>query len=277
MTDTAATTGAASQPRRDRSSDLSASVASVPGSDVGADLAAASAALEGESPQEILRFAAGRYQPGLTLACSFGGPSGMVLLDMMMRIDHTVEVFYLDTDFLFPETYKLRDIAAAKYNFQPTGYMSLLTPAEQAAKHGEALWATDPDACCAVRKVEPNRRALAGKTAWISGIRRDQSATRADTPIVEWDDKFGLVKVNPLASWTESLVWKYILDHGVPYNELHDRSYPSIGCTYCTRPVGVGEDPRSGRWQGFDKTECGLHAPDGQAGLLHIVEEVEAE
>ncbi len=128
------------------------------------DLAAASAALEGKSPQEILRWASEEYQPGLTLACSFGGPSGMVLLDMMMQIDRDVEVFYLDTDFLFPETYKLRDIAAAKYDFQPTGYMSLLTPPQQAQKHGDALWARDPDACCAIRKVEPNERALAGKT-----------------------------------------------------------------------------------------------------------------
>lgn len=228
-----------------------------------ADLAAASALLEGKTPQEILQWAAETYQPGLALACSFGGPSGMVLLDMVMRIDRSVEVFYLDTDFLFPETYRLRDIAAEKYGFQPVGYMSLLTPAEQARTYGEALWARDPDACCAVRKVEPNRRALAGKRAWISGIRRDQSKTRADTPIVEWDGKFGLVKVNPLASWTESQVWSYILDNGVPYNELHDRNYPSIGCTHCTKPVNPGDDPRSGRWQGFDKVECGLHVPGG--------------
>ena len=229
-----------------------------------AALRAASDRLEGASPQEILSWAAREYQPGLALACSFGGPSGMVLLDMMMKIDRAVEVFYLDTDFLFPETYRLRDIAAAKYGFEPVGYMSLLTPAQQAAKHGEALWARDPDACCAIRKVEPNERALHGKRAWISGIRRDQSKTRTDIGIVEWDDKFGLVKVNPLAAWTESDVWKYIIDNGVPYNELHDKNYPSIGCTHCTKAVLPGEDPRSGRWQGFEKTECGLHAPGGE-------------
>jgi phosphoadenosine phosphosulfate reductase len=155
-----------------------------------------------------------------------------------------VEVFYLDTDFLFPETYKLRDVASAKYGFEPAGYMSLLTPAQQAAKHGDALWARDPDACCAIRKVEPNRRALEGKRAWISGIRRDQAKTRTDIPLVEWDDKFGLVKINALAAWTESQVWKYIADNGVPYNELHDRGYPSIGCTYCTKPVKPGETPQ---------------------------------
>ena len=242
-----------------------------------ADLEAASAALEGKTPQEILAWAAREYEPGLTLACSFGGPSGMVLLDMMMQIDRAVEVFYLDTDFLFPETYKLRDAATAKYGFKPVGYMSLLTPSEQAAKHGEELWARDPDTCCAIRKVEPNTRALAGKRAWISGIRRDQSPTRADTPIVEWDAKFGLVKVNPLASWSESQVWKYIVEHAVPYNELHDQSYPSIGCTHCTKPVIEGADPRSGRWQGFDKIECGLHVPEGHTGEINIVEEVAAE
>jgi phosphoadenosine phosphosulfate reductase len=149
-----------------------------------ADLAAASAALEGKTPQDILRWAAEEYQPGLTLACSFGGPSGMVLLDMIMGIDRTVEVFYLDTDFLFPETYKLRDIAAARYNFEPRGYMSLLSAVDQAAKHGDALWARDPDACCAIRKVEPNGRALAGKRAWISGVRRDQTKQRSGMGIV---------------------------------------------------------------------------------------------
>jgi phosphoadenosine phosphosulfate reductase len=220
--------------------------------------------LDEATPQEILEWAAKEYQPGLALACSFGGPSGMVLLDMIMQVDRTVEVFYLDTDFLFPETYKLRDIAAAKYNFEPVGYMSLLTPRQQAEKYGDELWARDPDACCAIRKVEPNQRALAGKSAWISGIRRDQSNNRADIDIVQWDEKFGLVKINPLASWTESEVWKYIVDNGVPYNELHDRNYPSIGCTHCTKAVRPGDDPRSGRWQGFDKTECGLHVPEGQ-------------
>jgi phosphoadenosine phosphosulfate reductase len=235
------------------------------------ELRAHSDALEGKSPQEILSWAARQYRPGLTLACSFGGPSGMVLLDMIMKIDRSVEVFYLDTDFLFPETYKLRDIAAAKYGFQPAGYMSLLTPAQQAAKYGDELWARDPDACCAVRKVEPNERALAGKKAWISGIRRDQSKTRDDIDIVTWDEKFGLVKINPLAAWSESEVWSYIVDNGVPYNELHDRSYPSIGCTHCTRPVAAGEDPRSGRWQGFDKTECGLHVPEGQTAGIGVL------
>jgi phosphoadenosine phosphosulfate reductase len=225
------------------------------------------AEIEGKEAEDILRWAAAEFQPGLTLACSFGGPTGMVILDMIMRIDKSVEVFYLDTDFLFPETYHLRDVCEAKYGFKPIGYKSLLTPAAQAEKHGEALWLRDPDLCCEMRKVEPNGRALEGKTAWLSGMRRDQSKTRTDIGIVEWDAKFGLVKVNPLAAWDEKRVWSYIMSHDVPYNELHDRGYPSIGCTNCTRPVNPGDDPRSGRWAGLDKEECGI-----QEGSISILE-----
>jgi phosphoadenosine phosphosulfate reductase len=228
-----------------------------------------SAELEGKQPSDILRWSVSEFQPGLALACSFGGPSGMVLLDMVMAIDATVEVFYLDTDFLFPETYHLRHVCEQKYGFKAIGYRSLLTPQEQALKYGDALWLRDPDLCCALRKVEPNQRALEGKTAWISGIRRDQSATRRDVEILEWDEKFGLVKINPLATWTEAQVWRYIVDNEVPYNVLHDRSYPSIGCTNCTKPVTAGDDPRSGRWQGFEKDECGLHAP-GEVPVVEV-------
>ena len=232
-----------------------------------AALARVSAELEGKAPQDILRWAVQEFQPGLTLACSFGGPSGMVLLDMTMEIDPSVEVFYLDTDFLFPETYHLRDVCEQRYGFKAAGYKSLLTPQAQASQYGEALWARDPDQCCELRKVEPNVRALDGKRAWIAGMRRDQGKTRANIGIVEWDSKFGLVKVNPLAAWNEKQVWGYILEHGVPYNELHDRNYPSIGCTYCTKPVAKGEDPRSGRWQGFDKEECGIQ--EGTVTVIH--------
>lgn len=218
--------------------------------------------LEGKEPEEILRWAYETFGEGLSHACSFGGPSGMVILDMLMKIGAKVEVFYLDTDFLFPETYKLRDICEAKYGFKPIGYKSLITVDEQAEKYGEALWLREPDACCALRKVEPNHRALEGKAAWLSGIRRDQSDTRKDVAIVEWDKKFGLVKINPLAAWSEKQVWAYIMAHDVPYNELHDHNYPSIGCTNCTKPVNSGDDLRAGRWAGLDKTECGIHTED---------------
>lgn len=228
-------------------------------------LARLSDEMEAKEPAEILRWAVKEFQPGLALACSFGGPTSMVLLDMTMKVDPSVEVFYLDTDFLFPETYHLRDICEQKYGFKPIGYKSLLTPEAQSEEHGPELWARDPDLCCELRKVEPNQRALEGKTAWIAGMRRDQSKSRANVAIVDWDEKFGLVKLNPLATWDEKKVWAYIVENGVPYNELHDRGYPSIGCTYCTKPVRPGDDPRSGRWAGFDKEECGI-----QVGTVKI-------
>jgi len=222
-------------------------------------IAEAAARLDDAQPEEILRWAIERYGDGLTLACSFGGISGMVLLDMVERLQPSTEVFYLDTNYLFEETLATRDAAQARWpEARIVGYMSEVTTEAQAAAHGSALWERDPDLCCEIRKVEPNRRALAGKRAWISGLRRDQTGREA-TPSVSWDEKFELVKVNPLVNWDEKLLWAYIFEHDIPYNPLHDRGYPSIGCTNCTRAVRPGEDRRAGRWSGFDKTECGLH------------------
>jgi phosphoadenosine phosphosulfate reductase len=138
----------------------------------------------------------------------------------------------------------------------------------QAEQHGPELWTRDPDLCCELRKVEPNYRALEDKTAWISGMRRDQSKTRARVALVDWDEKFSLVKLNPLAAWSEKQVWAYIMANDVPYNPLHDRGYPSIGCTNCTKPVRPGDDPRSGRWAGFDKEECGIQ--EGTIEVIHV-------
>jgi phosphoadenosine phosphosulfate reductase len=214
-----------------------------------------------KQPQDVLAAAIDRYAPKIVLACSFGAED-VVLVDMVHRIDPSVPLFYLDTDFLFPETYATRDRITERYNLKPAQVLqikSLLTPAGQAERHGEALWAKDPDQCCKIRKVEPLTRVLKGYDAWITGIRREQSPTRADAKLIEWDNTFGLAKINPLANWTWADVWTYIKVYEVPYNELHDRHYPSIGCTHCTKPVMPGEDPRSGRWQGRDKTECGLH------------------
>ena len=171
-------------------------------------------------------------------------------------------MFYLDTDFLFAETYALRDRIVDKYGLLPDQVIrvkSQLTPAEQAAQFGEALWLRNPDQCCYLRKVEPLTRVVGNYAAWITGIRRDQAPSRAQAGLVEWDKTFGLAKVNPLAKWTATEVWTYIRVHEVPYNPLHDRGYPSIGCTHCTAPVAPGEDPRSGRWKNRAKTECGLH------------------
>lgn len=216
---------------------------------------------EAKQPQEVLAAAIERYASKVVLACSFGAED-VVLVDMISRIDPSVPLFYLDTDFLFPETYKTRDRIIERYKLQPRNVLSvksLLTPERQAEQYGDALWTTDPDRCCRLRKVEPLTRVLKGFDAWITGIRRDQSPTRANAKLIEWDHTFQLVKVNPLAKWTWADVWTYIKIYEVPYNELHDRNYPSIGCTHCTKPVVPGEDPRSGRWQGSAKIECGLH------------------
>ncbi|HXF04985.1 MAG TPA: phosphoadenylyl-sulfate reductase [Blastocatellia bacterium] len=214
---------------------------------------------EDQPPQVVLRWAFHQFHPEIALACSFGAED-VVLVDMIVEIEPAARIFYLDTDFLFPETRDVIERVKMRYGIEPVAYRSLLTPEEQARLYGENLYWRDPDRCCALRKVEPLQRALAGLRAWITGIRREQAPTRAHARLIEWDRKFGLVKINPLVRWTAREVWSYIKEHHVPYNVLHDHGYPSIGCWPCTQPVAPGEDPRSGRWRGFQKTECGLHA-----------------
>ena len=229
--------------------------------DMIAELKRVSDAFESKQPQDLLTEAIRRYAPKLVVACSFGAED-VVLVDMVHRIDPAIPLFYLDTDFLFPETYATRDRIIEQYALKPAQVIqvkSLLTPEQQAAQYGQALWSTEPDRCCQLRKVEPLTRVLEGFDAWITGIRRDQSPTRANAGLIEWDSKFRLVKVNPLARWTWADVWTYIKVYEVPYNPLHDKNYPSIGCTHCTAPVAPGDDPRAGRWKNFTKTECGLH------------------
>ncbi len=216
---------------------------------------------EGQTPQDVLAYALEQYFPSIVLACSFG-PEDVVLWDMMYQINPKASLFYLDTDFLFNETHDVRHRIIAKYLLAPDQLIKVtpaLTPEQQAEKFGEALWLRQPDQCCKIRKVEPLTRILKNYSAWVTGIRRDQAPTRANSKMVEWDGKFELVKFNPLAAWTNDDVWAYIKAHDVPYNVLHDQNYPSIGCTHCTAQVKPGEDPRSGRWQNSEKTECGLH------------------
>lgn len=232
-------------------------------------LAEAAADLQDAPPQEILRWGVERYFPDLALACSFGGVTGMAILDMAWRIEPRIHVFYLDTGFLFPETYALAEDAARRYGISPAARRPRWTPEEQAREFGPDLWATDPDLCCAIRKVEPNGRALEGKRAWITGLRRSQTPGRANAGAIEWDAKFGLAKLNPLASWTDADVWEYVAANEVPYNPLNARGYPSLGCTHCTRSTAIGEDPRAGRWPGDDKTECGLHVAAPLASPAH--------
>ncbi|SEM68808.1 phosphoadenylyl-sulfate reductase [Lihuaxuella thermophila] len=215
--------------------------------------------LKNQHPIEIIRW--GVEQIGvssITLACSFGYED-VALVDMVMKVNPEVDIFYLDTELLFEETYQVRDQLSERYQKDFIRVSSVLTVEEQASEYGPELWKRDPNLCCRLRKVEPLKKNLQGYQGWITGIRREQSITRAHAEVVEWDDSFGLVKLNPLAFWKTDQVWSYIREHGIPYNPLHDQNYPSIGCFPCTRPVKPGEDPRAGRWAGFTKTECGLH------------------
>jgi len=222
-----------------------------------ADLDALNARFEAAEPAEIVAWAVAEFGDGLSVGASFGGASGMAILHMVSSLKPNVHVFVLDTDYLFEETHETMRRAVPALGLTNLGvYKSRLSHEQQAAEYGSALWMRDPDLCCELRKVEPNRRALDGKTAWISGLRRDQSEGRSDTPIVSWAPNFGVVKINPLANWTEKQTWEYVVKNGVPYNPLLDQGYTSIGCYNCTVP---GIQGRAGRWQGFDKDECGLH------------------
>jgi phosphoadenosine phosphosulfate reductase len=181
----------------------------------------------------------------------------MAILRMVAKLRPNVEVFVADTGYLFEETHETRRRAEAQLGLTNVQvFKPRLTHEEQSEKFGSALWMRNPDLCCDIRKVEPNRRALEGKQAWISGIRRDQSDGRSAIPIVAWNEKFGVVKVNPLANWDEKATWAYIVSENIPYNPLLDHGYASIGCYNCTIP---GVRGRAGRWDGFDKDECGLH------------------
>lgn len=224
------------------------------------DVGAIGAALETAEPLETLRWAVERYGRRLTFATGFG-PEGCLLVDLIGRHNLDVDLFTLDTGFLFPETRVLWRELEQRYGVTIRGVEPELTVDEQAALHGERLWARSPDKCCKMRKVFPLRSQLSRVDAWITAIRREQTPERANARVVEWDQKFEVTKVNPLVRWTKADVWAYLRAHDVPYNQLHDQGYPSIGCTHCTSAVRAGEDDRAGRWRGIVKTECGLHGP----------------
>jgi len=225
----------------------------------GAQVARESAALEGQGPEAILRVAFARF-PNIALSTAFG-PEGCALVAMAAAIRPGVKVFTVDTDFLFPESLALREQFAAGYPITLEVLRGEVTIAAQNLLHGPRLFERDTDQCCALRKVEPTRRALHGLDAWVAGLRRDQGKTRGQIDILELYERDGappLIKVNPLAAWTRKDTWKYLLDHQVPYNPLLDRGYKSIGCWPCTNPVAADADERAGRWGG-QKAECGIH------------------
>ena len=210
--------------------------------------------LEDATAEEVIAWGIDQFHPSIALACSFQQEES-VLLDMLLKTRRDARVFALDTHVLFPETYALWAQVEERYGISVERAQGP-TLAQQAATHGDALWLRDPDACCGLRKLTPLRDKLAGLDAWITGIRREQSPARAGARKVEWDERHGLWKLNPIADWTEKDVWNRIQERELPYNPLHDQGYASIGCTHCTEP-GAG---REGRWSGDDKTECGLHA-----------------
>ncbi|MCW2707967.1 MAG: phosphoadenylyl-sulfate reductase [Frankiales bacterium] len=212
--------------------------------------------LEGKSPQEILRWAADTFGDRFCVSSSMGDG---VLSSLAASVKPGIDVVFLDTGYHFPETIGTRDAIDQVYDVKVRTMLPLLTVTQQDAEHGKDLWRTDPDRCCAMRKVEPLNRALEGYDAYASGVRRDEAPSRAETAVVEWDDKRGKVKVNPLAAWTQDDVDAYVDEHGILVNPLAYDGYPSIGCAPCTHRVAEGEDPRSGRWKGSQKTECGLH------------------
>jgi phosphoadenosine phosphosulfate reductase len=209
--------------------------------------------LEAASAAEVVAWATQTFGTNVALACSFQKEES-VLLEYLYAADPQARTFALDTDLLFPETYDLLATVEQRYATTVERWRGP-TLQEQAAEHGDELWKREPSLCCAIRKIGPLKQGLSGLDAWITGIRREQSPARANAKKVEWDEQFGLVKINPLADWTDKDVWREVHKLGLPYHPLHDQGFASIGCVPCTNP-GEG---REGRWAGTDKVECGLH------------------
>jgi phosphoadenosine phosphosulfate reductase len=228
-------------------------------------IAEANQHLSAATAEAVLHWAVRTFRDKLTMATAFGA-EGCCLIHMLANIDPSIRIFNLDTGYQFAETLELRERIKERYGIEVEYIRPEMTVAEYEAEHGGPLYRIRPDQCCHDRKLLPLRQAVAGYAAWISAIRRDQTLDRAAAEVVQWDGKFKLVKVNPLLSWTRRDVWNFILKHEIPYNPLHDRGYPSIGCWPCTEPAGEGQDERAGRWAGSMKKECGLHVIEVQDG-----------
>lgn len=217
-----------------------------PGVDVD-ELAARSAEFETAPAGKVIRWAVERFGGSISVACSF---QDCVIVDLVARVDPAIEVVFLDTGFHFPETLAFVEEVRARYDLN----LRVMTPLPEAE-----AWPCGTQRCCELRKVEPLDRALQGRRAWLTGLKRCDAPTRADAPVVAWDEARNLVKVNPLAAWSDDDIDNYVADHVLPVHPLVARGYLSIGCAPTTRPVAPGEDPRAGRWSGTGKVECGLH------------------
>ncbi len=218
---------------------------------------------EESTTEEIIGWSMDRFaDQRLVMTTSFG-MEGCALIDMYAAQNKPLTVVYLDTMFFFPETYELRDRMIDRYpHLEFVNRGTTFTPEEQAAEYGDELWKYNPDQCCKIRKVDPMVDVMNEVDVWITGLRRSQSSTRGAIKVVEWDWQYQVVKVNPLWNWDRAQIWEYIQHHKVPYNDLHEQGYPTVGCTHCTKPVPgsrPGDYSRAGRWAGTGKTECGLH------------------
>jgi phosphoadenosine phosphosulfate reductase len=211
------------------------------------ELAARAAEFETAPAGKVMGWAVERFGGDLTMACSF---QDCVIIDLAVEVDPGIEVLFLDTGFHFPETLAYVEDVRARYDLN----LRVVTPGPEAE-----AWPCGTERCCELRKVEPLHRALQGHSAWMTGLKRCDAPTRASAPIVSWDEARGLVKVNPVATWTDADIANYEADHGLLVHPLMTQGYLSIGCAPTTRPVAPGEDARAGRWSGMGKTECGLH------------------
>jgi phosphoadenosine phosphosulfate reductase len=209
------------------------------------------------SAEEVLAWAVRTFGDGLIVASNM---QDAVLVDLAARAHPAVEVLFLETGYHFAETIGTRDAVAATYDVRIVNTQARATVAEQDAAEGKDLFAREPDRCCLLRKVVPLQNTLSRYDVWVTGVRRVEAPTRADTPLITYDEKFGLVKINPIAAWSDEDMDAYIAEHNILVNPLVDAGYPSIGCAPCTRKPPPGEDKRAGRWAGRAKTECGLHA-----------------
>ena len=223
-------------------------------------------AFEKSSPRDILAWASERFGDKLAIVTSFQ-VTGIVTLHMLQGIAPRTPVLTLDTGLLFPESHDLIDRLEQQFNLNLRRVKPRQTPKQQARDYGDRLWERNPDRCCHIRKTIPLRDALVGFEAWVTGLRRDQSAGRAATPILNRDRHSGAVKIAPFANWSAERIWQYIRDHDLPYNPLHDMGYPSIGCWTCTKAVTDARDSRSGRWSDRAKTECGIHVAPAIEGI----------
>ncbi len=221
--------------------------------------------LENAEPQQLLQWAVDTFHPRLTMGTAFGA-EGCCIIHMLSEIEKGVRVFNLETGYQFTETLELRERIKEKYDIEVEFIYPEMTVEQYEAEHGGPLYRHRPDQCCYDRKILPLRRAVQGYDAWVSSIRKDQTADRALAKVVQLDAKFNLVKINPLLNWNHKDVWNFIFKNNVPYNPLHDQNYPSIGCWPCTRAVSNGEDERAGRWAGSVKKECGLHVIEHEGG-----------